>query len=166
MLENWLSVCRILGWEKWEFVISCYLWNSSMQGFHFIHLVSKSRRQSYSPGFVYNVPMFHNLCLDAKSETWSKFDLLGQYGARTVFDQYMEKSTLENGKLCFKCTLCGKENTHLNNLRNHIESAHFPGHFSYNCNHCGKTFKNKNSLFSHVSLMHRGQNLWYIFVTQ
>ena len=100
-----------------------------------------------------------NLSLDAKSETLSKFDLLGQYGAREVFDQYMEKSTLENGKLGFKCTLCGKEMSHLNNLRNHIESAHFPGHFSYNCNHCEKTFKNKNSLCSHMSQMHRGQNL-------
>merc|ERR1712243_253295 len=56
---------------------------------------------------------------------------------REVFDQYMEKSFLQDGRTCFKCTLCGKQNS-LNkaHVRNHIESVHFPGHFSYNCNHC------------------------------
>ena len=39
-------------------------------------------------------------------------------------------------------------------LRNHIESVHFPGHFSYNCNHCEKTYKTKNALCIHVSRVH------------
>ena len=84
-----------------------------------------------------------------------KFYLLGQFGAREVFDQYMKKSTLEDGKACFKCTLCGKVNSHLHNLRNHIENAHFPGHFSYNCSLCEKTFKSKTALCNHVSKLHR-----------
>ena len=88
-----------------------------------------------------------------------KFYLLGQFGAREVFDQYMKKSALEDGKTCFKCTLCGKENSHLNNLRNHIENAHFPGHFSYNCSHCEKIFKSKTALCQQVSRMRRDGKL-------
>ena len=87
------------------------------------------------------------------------FHLIGQFGAREVFDQYMEKSSLDDGKPCLKCTLCGKESSHLNNLRNHIENAHFPGHFSYNCSHCEKTFKSKTALCSHISKLHRDGKL-------
>ena len=58
----------------------------------------------------------------------------------------------EDGKPNFKCTICGKQVSVKTNLRNHIESAHFPGHFSYNCKYCGKTFKSKNSLCNHVSI--------------
>jgi len=83
----------------------------------------------------------------------------GHLAARKVFDQHMEKSTSPNGRPCYKCTLCGKENSHLNNLRNHIESVHFPGHFSYSCHHCEKTFKTKNVLCSHISHMHKEDKL-------
>jgi len=79
----------------------------------------------------------------------------GHLAARKVFDQHMEKSKLQDGRPCYKCNICGKENSHLNNARNHIESVHFPGHFSYNCDHCEKTFKSKNALCVHVSLMHK-----------
>ena len=88
-----------------------------------------------------------------------KFYLLGQFGAREVFDQYMEKSSPDDGKPCLKCTLCGKESSHLNNLRNHIENAHFPGTFSYNCSQCEKTFKSKTALCSHISKLHRDGKL-------
>jgi len=79
----------------------------------------------------------------------------GLFGAREMFEQYIEKTLSEGGKPNFKCTICGKQVSVKTNLRNHIESAHFPGHFSYNCNHCGKTFKSKNTLCTHVSQMHR-----------
>ena len=81
--------------------------------------------------------------------------ILGLFGAREMFEQYIEKTLSEDGKPNFKCTICGKQVSVKTNLRNHIESAHFPGHFSYNCNHCGKTFKSKNTFCTHVSQMHR-----------
>ena len=83
------------------------------------------------------------------------FDLLGQLAARKVFDQHLEKFTTEDGRICYKCNICGKQNSHLNNARNHIESVHFPGHFSYNCTCCEKTFKTNNALSTHVSYVHK-----------
>jgi len=73
---------------------------------------------------------------------------------RNMLDQYMEKIT-RDGKTYYSCTYCGKENSHINNIRNHLESVHFPGQFSYDCQYCGKSFKSKNSLSVHVSLNHR-----------
>jgi len=73
---------------------------------------------------------------------------------RNMLDQYMEK-VLKEGKTFYICTFCGKENSHINNIRNHLESVHFPGQFSYDCQYCGKSFKSKNSLSVHVSLNHR-----------
>jgi len=73
---------------------------------------------------------------------------------RNMLDQYMEKIT-RDGKAFYSCTYCGKENSHINNIRNHLESVHFPGQFSYDCHYCGKSFKSKNSLSVHVSLNHR-----------
>ena len=84
-----------------------------------------------------------------------KCELLGNPAARKVFDQHMEKSKLQDGRPCYKCNICGKENPHISHLRNHIESVHFPGHFSYKCDHCEKTFKSKNALCVHVSQMHK-----------
>jgi len=79
----------------------------------------------------------------------------GHFGARAVFDQYMEKSMLDDGKWNYKCTQCGKQAQWRSHMRNHIESAHFPGHFSYNCNHCEKTFTTEKALSIHVSRMHK-----------
>ena len=63
----------------------------------------------------------------------------------------------EGGRGWWTCSLCYQiAHRSRQNLRNHVESKHFPGHFSYNCNHCGKTFKSKNTLCVHVSQMHRG----------
>jgi len=78
----------------------------------------------------------------------------GGSDGREVFDQYMEKSILQDGRTCYKCTLCEKQNSQKINVRNHIESVHFPGHFNYNCHHCKKTFKTKNALCTHVSRVH------------
>ena len=87
------------------------------------------------------------------------FELLGRPDERKEFDQYMERSLREDGRPCFKCTLCGKQNSQKINVRNHIESVHFPGHFSYNCDHCEKTFKTKMALYVHVSKMHRDEKV-------
>jgi len=79
----------------------------------------------------------------------------GHHAPRMVFDQHIEKSKLQDGRLCYKCNICGKENSQLGHARNHIESVHFPGHFSYNCDQCEKTFKTKNALCTHVAKAHK-----------
>ena len=81
------------------------------------------------------------------------FELLGQPDGRKVFDQYMEKSLLQDGKpSCFKCTLCGKQNSK-NSMPGitYVESIHFPGYFSYKCDNCEKTFKSTE--------MHRNEKM-------
>ena len=85
------------------------------------------------------------------------FDLLGRPKDRRVFDKYMERSVLQDGRACHKCTLCGKQNLHLHNVRNHIENNHFPGHFSYDCNQCEKIFKTKTALESHAAREHKDE---------
>ena len=47
------------------------------------------------------------------------FELIGRPDKRKMFDQYMEKSLLQDGRPCFKCTLCGKQNLQKINVRNH-----------------------------------------------
>ena len=83
---------------------------------------------------------------------------------RKVFDQYMERTMLEDGRPGFRCTLCGKQNTNNCNVKNHIESIHFPGLFSYNCDYCEKTFKSKNALCNHVTRLHKGENFWFVIL--
>ena len=93
-----------------------------------------------------------------------KCELLGLLAARKVFDQHMEKSKLQDGRPCYKCNICGKGNSRINNIRNHIESVHFPGHFSYNCDYCEKTFKSKNAMCNHVTRLHKGENFWFVIL--
>ena len=126
--------------------------DSSIQGSHVMDLVRKCPRQSCNSSYAY-VPRIFSWLSKVKHEIISF--ILGLFGAREGFDQYLEKSLSEDGKPNFKCTICGKQVSVKTNLRNHIESAHFPGHFSYNCNYCGKTFKSKNSLCNHLSQFHR-----------
>ena len=54
----------------------------------------------------------------------------------------------------FRCTVCGKEGPHANNLKKHIEANHVEG-FSIPCNMCGKTFRSKNSWTGHNYREHR-----------
>ena len=83
---------------------------------------------------------------------------------RKVFDQYMERTMLEDGRPGFRCTLCGKQNTNNCNVKNHIESIHFPGLFSYNCDYCERKFKSKNAQCSHVSKVHKDENFWFVIL--
>ena len=75
-----------------------------------------------STGFVSDA----NLHWFVKSEDLRLFDFPRPAGAREVFDQYMEKSMLEDGNANFKFTICRKQALIWNNMRNHIESTHFP----------------------------------------
>ena len=73
---------------------------------------------------------------------------------RSVLNTYVVKDNSE-GKMLFKCTLCGKCNTAKQTTINHVESVHFPNVFTYNCSYCGKLYNAKNSLNVYISTFHR-----------
>ena len=59
--------------------------------------------------------------------------------AREVLAEYLK----QNEDNQYECTICGAKNRQRPNVLNHVESVHFPGHFSYNCDQCEKTYSNK-----------------------
>ena len=71
---------------------------------------------------------------------------------RVVLEEYIEKNS-QTGM--FICRSCGKENKNKTNLKNHIESIHFPGQFVYYCRVCNNAFNGKNSLSVHMSVAHK-----------
>jgi len=71
---------------------------------------------------------------------------------RVVLEEYIEKNS-QTGM--FICRSCGKENKKKTNLKNHIESVHFPGQFVYYCRVCNNAFNGKNSLSVHMSVAHK-----------
>ena len=52
--------------------------------------------------------------------------------------------------ICFKFSHQGKTN-----VRNHVETKHFPGQFVYNCEQCLMSFPSKNVLQLHKSRNHK-----------
>ena len=49
----------------------------------------------------------------------------------------------------YYCTICSKSLPKRMEVRNHIESIHFPDIFCYQCNVCAKEFRSKNALKVH-----------------
>eukprot|EP00092_Neocalanus_flemingeri_P095656 GFUD01121704.1.p1 GENE.GFUD01121704.1~~GFUD01121704.1.p1 ORF type:complete len:316 (+),score=78.46 GFUD01121704.1:62-1009(+) len=67
--------------------------------------------------------------------------------------QYTRKD-LTTGK--HVCTLCSNfSHTYQANVRNHIESKHFPGTFVYTCQLCGKQSPSHQGLLKHKSKWHK-----------
>ena len=58
----------------------------------------------------------------------------------------------------YQCTLCS-EFSHKSraNVRNHIESKHFPNSFSYPCHFCEKILPSHQSLLKHKSVYHKNE---------
>ena len=54
-----------------------------------------------------------------------------------------------------RCKVCGKEGSHANDLRKHIEAKHLEG-VSLPCDICGKTFRCRISLLLHKCVGRRG----------
>ena len=72
-------------------------------------------------------------------------------------DILMEKSLAKNssnGKMTYKCKVCGKEAFHKNDLRKHIEANHLEG-VSTPCTQCEKTFRSRNALARHILHNHK-----------
>lgn len=56
----------------------------------------------------------------------------------------------------FACTQCNRF-THRSrsNVRNHLESKHFPGRYQYSCDVCGAVVNTRRALEVHRSAYHR-----------
>ena len=55
----------------------------------------------------------------------------------------------------FMCTVCGRTGLSRRDVRNHVESFHFPNLFTYNCPICGMQMKTKKALNGHKYTYHR-----------
>ena len=68
----------------------------------------------------------------------------------------MEKSSgmSTDSKPTYRCKVCGKEATHANNMKKHIEAAHIEG-VSIPCAQCEKTFRSRNALAKHIHYTHK-----------
>ena len=65
----------------------------------------------------------------------------------------MEKGSA-NGKRTFRCKVCGKESSHSNDMKKHIEATHLDG-VSLQCPQCEKTFRSRNALAQHIHYTHK-----------
>lgn len=59
----------------------------------------------------------------------------------------------------FYCTLCEKTAATRRDVRNHVESIHYPNAFVYHCQFCGKTLKTKKARDWHMSKNHKDLNI-------
>jgi len=70
--------------------------------------------------------------------------------------QFVAKETSDIGKTKYVCTLCNKfSHLYRTNVRNHVESKHFPNMFSYECEHCGQSFPTKSIVQQHRHKVHK-----------
>ena len=66
------------------------------------------------------------------------------------------RESYEGDRRVHMCTLCSKfSHTARSNVRNHVESVHFPNTFSYPCALCDKSFPTKQSVQTHKSRTHK-----------
>ena len=72
----------------------------------------------------------------------------------TLMEKCSEKGT--NGKTRYRCKVCGKESSHSNDMKKHIEAAHLEG-VSLQCSQCEKTFRSRNALAKHIHYIHKKQ---------
>ena len=56
----------------------------------------------------------------------------------------------------YMCSICGKVgHKSRSNVRNHIESKHFPGRYQYPCSDCTVVFNTRTALAVHKSTYHK-----------
>ena len=71
-------------------------------------------------------------------------------------EDYISEIYPDGGGKLWNCSICNSLSHRSKiNVRNHIESVHFPGLFTYQCPHCGKELSSNNSLSQHVSRFHK-----------
>jgi hypothetical protein len=57
--------------------------------------------------------------------------------------------------LRFVCQICGRSGQNRRDVRNHVESVHFPNVFQYECAVCGVKLSSRKSLDNHKYRHHR-----------
>jgi len=66
--------------------------------------------------------------------------------------QYVVKHPVKG----YQCSICEKYKSPARvNVRNHVESKHFPNTFEYACEFCGKIMYSKNYKDTHISMNHK-----------
>lgn len=60
------------------------------------------------------------------------------------------------GKMAWKCNVCGKTSVYKSHMRNHVET-HVQG-VNHQCVYCNKKLKTRESLRMHISTIHTGAN--------
>ena len=68
------------------------------------------------------------------------------------FDNFIEKEPEDQGYFCSICFSFRKRGKA--DVRNHVESKHFPNTFDYNCNVCGLTVGTNTALKRHMQRVH------------
>jgi len=76
----------------------------------------------------------------------------GQITSLEDFDKFMEKEPETSGYFCSICQLYRKRGKA--DVRNHIESKHFPNSFTYNCHICSLVVGTNKALSRHVQNAH------------
>jgi len=72
--------------------------------------------------------------------------------------KYIEK---DEERSCYFCTLCTSfSHKSRANVRNHVESKHFPKHFVYTCQTCGYNCPSHQSLLKHKSVFHKNTSCY------
>jgi len=67
---------------------------------------------------------------------------------------YVTENTDLNSELKWMCKICGKPGLNRRDIRNHVESLHFPDMFAYQCKICLMTMKSRKALDNHKYRKH------------
>lgn len=77
---------------------------------------------------------------------------LGSISKPEDFDQFISGKN-ENGK--YACVLCAYNAVNKTDVRYHVESKHYPNHFSYNCQYCDHVLGTFIAMKRHVQAHHK-----------
>ena len=80
--------------------------------------------------------------------------ILGEGEVTTILslDSYIGIDPAGSG---YYCTICNKPFAKKGQLRNHLQSIHFPDSFSYACSYCTAVFNTRNKLYIHKHALHK-----------
>ena len=100
---------------------------------------------------------YHAICRDHPLEICTERVFAGPQQPEDLL-KYIEK---DEERSCYFCTLCTSfSHKSRANVRNHVESKHFPKHFVYTCQTCGYNCPSHQSLLKHKSVFHKNTSCY------